>query len=179
MASRIGNASILAFATYQGLSTLDITSCSTTTSLATGCPTLTPSHTLAFVVATLPRSHNVAAGRNTRAKSTFDTVKSLVENDGDPNTEVTIHNTALDDKFVSITRDVDAVGPIVGFIGGVRTMEGVLTTLDNKNDWGNLACLPDSPLCGSNSIVAPRGFEARVTPLVIATNASICATLAI
>jgi hypothetical protein len=33
---------------------------------------------------------------------------------------------------MSTTCDVDAVGPIVGSIGGVRTMEGVLTTSDNK-----------------------------------------------
>jgi len=84
----------------------------------------------------------------------------LAENDGDPNTEVTIHNTTLDDTSVSTTRDVDVVGPTVGSIGGLGTMEGVLTTLDNKNDWGSLAYLPASPLYGSNSIVAPRGFEA-------------------
>jgi len=76
----------------------------------------------------------VAANRNTRAKSTPDTIKSLAENDGDPNTEVTICDITLDDTFVSTTRDVDAVGPTIGLIGGVGTMEGVLTTSDNKND---------------------------------------------
>jgi hypothetical protein len=134
MASRIGNASILAFATYQGLSTLDITGCSITTSPATGCPTSTPSQTLALVVITLPRSHNVIVSRNTRVKSTPDAIKSLAKNDGDPNTEVTIHDTTLDDTSVSTTRDVNAVGPIVGSIGGVGTMEGVLTTSNNMND---------------------------------------------
>jgi hypothetical protein len=58
----------------------------------------------------------------------------LAENDGDPNTEVAIPDTALDDTSVSTTRDVDATGPTVGSIGGVGTMEGVLTTSDNKND---------------------------------------------
>ncbi len=77
------------------------------------------------------------------------------------------------------TRDVDAAGPTVNLIGGVGTMEGVLTTLDNKNDWGSLTYLPASPLYGSNSIVASRGSKVRVTPLVIATDTSICATLAI
>jgi hypothetical protein len=67
-------------------------------------------------------------------KSTFDAIKSLAENDGDPNIEVTIHDIALDDTSVSTTRDVDVAGPIVGSIGGVGTIEGVLTTLDNKND---------------------------------------------
>jgi hypothetical protein len=60
--------------------------------------------------------------------------KSLAKNDGDPNTEVTIHDTTLDDTSVSTTRDVNAVGPIVGSIGGVGTMEGVLTTSNNMND---------------------------------------------
>jgi hypothetical protein len=76
----------------------------------------------------------VAANRNIGVKSTLDTIKSLAENDGDPNTEVAIRDTAFDDTSVSTTRDVDAAGPIVGLIGGVGTMEGVLTTLDNKND---------------------------------------------
>jgi hypothetical protein len=111
--------------------------------------------------------------------SILDAIKSLVENDGDPNTKVAIHDTALDDTSVSTTCDVNAVGRIVGLIGGVGTMEGVLTTLDNNNDWGSMACLLTSPLCGSNSIVTPRGSKARVTPLVTATDASICATLAI
>jgi hypothetical protein len=121
----------------------------------------------------------VATSRNTQAKSILDTIKSLAENVGDPNTEVTIHDTALDDTFVSTTRDVDATNPTVGSIGGVGTMEGVLTISDKKNDWGSLAYLPTSPLCGSNSIVAPRGSEAQVTPLVTITNASICAILTI
>jgi hypothetical protein len=103
----------------------------------------------------------------------------LAENDGDPNIEVAIHDTTLDDKYVSTTHDVDAASPTIGSIGGVRTMEGVLTTSNNKNDWGSLACLPVSPLCGSNYIVAPRGFEVRVMLLVIATDVSIYATLAI
>jgi hypothetical protein len=121
----------------------------------------------------------VAASQNTRVKSTPNTIKSLAENVGDPNTEVTIRDTTLDDISVSTTHDVDAVGPTVGSINGVGTMEGVLTTSDNKNDWGSLAHIPTSPLYGSNSIVAPRGSEARMTPLVTAMNASICATLAI
>jgi hypothetical protein len=43
----------------------------------------------------------MAASQNTRAKSTFDTIKSLAENDGDPNIEVTIRDTTLDDTSVS------------------------------------------------------------------------------
>jgi hypothetical protein len=121
----------------------------------------------------------VAASRNTRTKLTLDAIKSLAENDGDPNTEVAIRDTAFDDTFVSTTRDVDAAGPTVGSIGGVGTMEGVLTMLDNKNDWGSLAYLLASPLCGSNSTIAPRGSEASVTPLVTTMDASISATLAI
>jgi hypothetical protein len=121
----------------------------------------------------------VAANQNTRTKSTPDAIKSLVENDGDPNTEVIIRDTAFDNTSMSITRDVNAASPIVDWIGGVGTMEGVLTTSDNKNDWGSLAYLPTSPLYGSNSIVAPRGSKARVTPLVTTRNASICATLTI
>ncbi len=169
----------LAVAAYQGLSTLDITGCSTTTSPAIGCPASTPSKTSALIAVTFPRSHNVAASRNTRTKSIPNAIKSLAENDGDPNTEVTIRDTALGDTFVSTTRDVDVVGPTVGSIGGVGTMEGVLTTSDNKNDWGSLTYLPASPLCGSNSIIAPRGFEVQVTLLVTTMDASICATLAI
>jgi hypothetical protein len=103
----------------------------------------------------------------------------LAENDGDPNTKITIRDTAFDDTSVSTTHDVDAVGPTIGSIGGVGTMEGILTTSNNKNDWGSLTYLPASPLYGSNSIVAPRGSEARVMPLITATNASIHATLAI
>jgi hypothetical protein len=76
----------------------------------------------------------VVASQNTRAKSTPNVIKSLAENDGDPNIEVTVCDTALDDTYVSSTYDVDAVGPTVGSIGGVGTMEGVLTTSDNKND---------------------------------------------
>jgi hypothetical protein len=74
----------------------------------------------------------VVASRNTQAKSIPDAIKSLAENVGDPNTGVTIRDTALDDLFVSTTCDVDVVGPTVDSIGGVGTMEGVLTTLDNK-----------------------------------------------
>jgi hypothetical protein len=121
----------------------------------------------------------VTTRRNTGAKSNLDTIKSLAENDGDPNTEIAIRNIALDDTSVSITHDVDAAGPIVSLISGVGTMEGVLTTSDNKNDWGSLAFLPASPLCGSNSTVAPRGSEAQVMPLVTVTDTSICATLTI
>ncbi len=66
------------------------------------------------------------ASQNTRIKSTPDAIKSLAENDGDPNTEVTIRDIPLDDRFVSTTRHVDAIGPTVGLIGGVGTMEGVL-----------------------------------------------------
>jgi hypothetical protein len=121
----------------------------------------------------------VVASQNTRAKSIFDTIKSLAKNAEDPNTEVTIRDTAIDDLSVSTTRDVNAVSPTIGLIGGVGTMEGVLTTSDNKNDWGSLAYLPTSPLCGSNSTIAPRGSEALVTPLVTTTNGSICGTLAI
>jgi hypothetical protein len=159
MVGQVGNVSILVAAAYQGLSTLDIMGCSTATSPATGCPTSTPSHTSTLITATLPCSHNVVASQNTRAKSTPDAIKSLAKNDGDPNTKVIIRDIALDDTFVSTTRDVDVAGPTVDLIGGVGTMEGVLTTSDNKNDWGSLPYLPASPLCGS-STVAPRGFEA-------------------
>jgi hypothetical protein len=76
----------------------------------------------------------VAASRNTQVKSTPDAIKSLTENVGDPNIEVTIRDITLNDISVSNTRDVDAVGSIVGSIGSVGTMEGVLTTSDNKND---------------------------------------------
>ncbi len=103
----------------------------------------------------------------------------MAENDGDPNTEIAIRDTILDDTSVSTTHDVNAASPTVGSIGGVGTMEGVLITLDNKNDWGSLAYLLASPFCGSNSTIAPRGSEVRMTPLVTATGASICATLAI
>jgi hypothetical protein len=74
---------------------------STATSLATGWPASRPSHTSIVIAATFPRSHNMAASQNTRAKSTFDTIKSLAENDGDPNIEVTIRDTTLDDTSVS------------------------------------------------------------------------------
>jgi hypothetical protein len=121
----------------------------------------------------------MAVSRNTRAKSIPNAIKSLVENDGDPNTEVAIYDTALNDTSVSTTCDVNAAGPVVGSIGGVGTMEGVLTTSDNKNDWESLACLLASPLCGSNSTIAPHGSKAQVMPFVIATDASIYATLAI
>jgi hypothetical protein len=133
--------------------------CSIATSLAIGCPTSTPSHTSTFIAATLPCSHNMAASRNIGAKSTPDAIKSLGENDGDPNTEVIIHDIALDDTSMSTTCDVDVAGPIVYLIGGVGTMEGVLITSDNKNDWGSLACLLASPFYGSNSTVAPHGSE--------------------
>jgi hypothetical protein len=159
MAGRIGNVSILVVAAYQGLSTPDITGCSTITSPATGYPTSTPSHTSTLVATTLPRSHNVVIIQNTRTKSTPNAIKSLAENDGDPNTEITIHDTALDDTSMSITRDVNVVSPTIDSIGGVGTMEGVLTTSNNKNDYGSMAYLPTSPLCGSNSTVAPRGSE--------------------
>jgi hypothetical protein len=136
MAGRVGNASILATATatYQGLSTLDITDCCITTSPTIGCPTSTSSHTLALVATTFPHSHNVGVSQNTQARSTPDAIKSLAENDGDPNIEVTIRDTKLDDTSVSTTQHVDAVGPTIGSIGGVGTMEGILTTLENKND---------------------------------------------
>jgi len=133
MVGQTGNVSILAIVACQGLSTLDITGCSTSTFPAIGCPTLTPSQTSTLVATTLPRSHNVAVSRNTRAKSTPDTIKSLAKNDGDPNTEVTIRDIAFDDTSMSTTHDVDVAGPIIGSIGGVGTMEGVLTTLDNKD----------------------------------------------
>jgi hypothetical protein len=129
---------------------------------------------------TFPHSHNVTTSQNIRVKSTLDAIKSLAaENEKDPNTEVAIRDTALNDTSVSTTHDVDAAGPTVGSIGGVGTMEGVLITLDNKNDWGNMACLPTSPFYGSNSTIAPCGFEVRVMPLVTTTDASIYATLAI
>jgi hypothetical protein len=60
----------------------------------------------------------VVVNRYTRIKSTIDAIKSLAKNDGDPNTEVAIRDTTLDDTSMSTTRDVDAVGPIVGSIGG-------------------------------------------------------------
>jgi hypothetical protein len=134
--------------------------CSIVTSLATGCPTSTPSHTSTFVAATFLGSHNVATSRNTGVKSTPDAIKSLAKNDGDLNTKVAIRDIALDDTSMSTTSDVDVVGPTVDSIGGVGTMEGVLTTLDNKNDCGSLAYLPTSPLCGSNSTIAPCGSKA-------------------
>jgi hypothetical protein len=121
----------------------------------------------------------VVVSRNIGAKSTPDAIKSLAKNDGDPNIEIIIRNTTLDDTFVSTTRDVDVVGLIVDLIDGVGAMEGILTTSDNKNEWGSLACLPASPFYGSNSIVAPRGSEAQVTPLVTTMDASICVTLAL
>jgi hypothetical protein len=102
----------------------------------------------------------VVANQNTGVKLTLNAIKSLAENDGDPNIEVTIHDTPLDDTSVSTTCDVDVVGPIVGSIGGVGTMEGVLTTSNNKNAWGSLAYLPTSPFCGSNSTISPHGYEA-------------------
>jgi len=117
--------------------------------------------------------------RNTGAKSNPNTIKSFVENDEDPNIEITIYDITFDDTSMSTTRDVDATGPTVGLIGGVGTMEGVLTISDNKNDWGSLACLPASPLCGSNSTLVPRGSKVQVTPLVTRMDASIYATLAI
>jgi hypothetical protein len=76
----------------------------------------------------------VATRQNTRAKSIPDAIKSLAENDGDPNIEIAIHNTTLDDTSVSTTCDVDVASLIVGSIGGVGMMERVLTTSDNKND---------------------------------------------
>jgi hypothetical protein len=108
--------------------------CSTATSPATGCPTSIPSHTSALVTTTLPRSHNVATRQNTRDKSTPDAIKSLAKDYGDPNIEVAIHDTTLNDTSVSTTHDVDVTGPTISLIGGVGTMEGVLTTSDNKND---------------------------------------------
>lgn len=57
-------------------------------------------------------------------------------------------------------------------------MDEVMPTYDNKNDWMSLACLPPSPLGGSNFTIIPRGFEARATTLVNATDASTWATLA-
>ncbi len=95
----------------------------------------------------------------------------MAENDGDPNIKVAIRDTTFDDTSVSTTHDVDAAGLTVSSIGGVGTMEGVLTTSNNKNDWGILACLLASPLYGSNSIVAPRGFEVQMTLLVTAMDA--------
>jgi hypothetical protein len=92
----------------------------------------------------------VVASPNTRAKSTLDAIKSLAKNDGDPNIEVAICNTTFDDTSMSTTCDVNVAGPTVGSIGGVGTMEGILTTSNNKNDWQSLACLPASPLYGSN-----------------------------
>jgi hypothetical protein len=76
----------------------------------------------------------VAASRNTEVKSTPNAIKSLAKNDGDPNIEIAIRDTTLNDTSMSTTHDVDAIGPTIGSIGGVRTMEGVLTTSDNKNE---------------------------------------------
>jgi hypothetical protein len=42
----------------------------------------------------------MVANKNTRAKSTLDAIKSLAENDGDPNIKVAIRDTALDDTIV-------------------------------------------------------------------------------
>jgi hypothetical protein len=102
----------------------------------------------------------VDVSRTIGVKSTPDAIKSLAENDGDPNIEVAICDITLDDTFVSTTHDVNAIGPTVGSIGGVGTMEGVLTTSNNKNDWGSLAYLPTSRFCGSNSTATPCGSEA-------------------
>jgi hypothetical protein len=74
-------------------------------------PHINTSNTSALIATTFPRSHNVAARRNTGAKSTLNAIKSLAKNDGDPYTEVAIRNIAFDDTYVSTTRDVDAVGP--------------------------------------------------------------------
>jgi hypothetical protein len=71
---------------------------------------------------------------NTKVKSTPDAIKSLAENDGDPNIEITIRDITLTDTSVSTTHDVDVADPIVDSISGVGTMEGVLTISDNKND---------------------------------------------
>jgi hypothetical protein len=76
----------------------------------------------------------VVTSQNIGVKSIPDAIKSLAKNDGDPKTEVTIRDTTLDGTSVSTTRDVGAVGPTVGSIGGVGTMENVLTTSNNKND---------------------------------------------
>jgi hypothetical protein len=76
----------------------------------------------------------VGASQNTGVKSTPDAIKSLVENDGDPNTKVAIRDTALNDTSVCTTHDVNAISPTIGSIGGVGTIEGILTTSDNKND---------------------------------------------
>jgi hypothetical protein len=76
----------------------------------------------------------VATSRNTQVKSIPDAIKSLAENARDPNIKITIRNTAFNDLSVSTTHDVDAASPTIGSIGGVGTMEGVLTTSDNKND---------------------------------------------
>jgi hypothetical protein len=67
----------------------------------------------------------MVASRNIGAKSTLDAIKSLGENDGDPNIEIAIHDIAFNDTSVSTTRHVNAVGPTIGSISGVRTMEGV------------------------------------------------------
>jgi hypothetical protein len=66
--------------------------------------------------------------------SQLNAIKTLAENDGDPNIEVAIHDIAFNDTSVSTTCNVDAIGPIVGSIGGVGTMEGVLITSDNMNN---------------------------------------------
>jgi hypothetical protein len=70
----------------------------------------------------------VTISQNIGAKSTPNVIKTLAENDEDPNIEVAIRDTALDDTSVSTTHDVDAAGPTISSIGGVGTMEGVLTT---------------------------------------------------
>jgi hypothetical protein len=49
----------------------------------------------------------VDVSRNKEAKSTLDAIKSMAKNDVDPNIEVAIRDTALDDTSVSTTRDVD------------------------------------------------------------------------
>jgi hypothetical protein len=76
----------------------------------------------------------VVASRNTRTKLTLGAIKSLAENNGDPNIKVAIRDIALDDTSMFTTRDVNAASPTISSIGGVGTMEGVLTTSDNKND---------------------------------------------
>ncbi len=62
----------------------------------------------------------MAVSRNTGVQSTPDAIKSLAENDGDPNIEVAICDTALNDTSMFTTHDVDAAGPTIDSIGGVR-----------------------------------------------------------
>lgn len=91
-------------------------------------------HILALVVVTLPRSHNVDATQNTRAKSILEAINSVAKNNGNLITKVVIRITALDDVSVSTTYDVDDLVLTTRSLDGVGIMDEILLTLNNKND---------------------------------------------